>query len=262
MAVQEVRQLPAEYIEALGKTYADQLTKDVGGLRSIDLTKLYGPSFVAGPGALTTQAESLAGGLGSYAPFLQAAQAATGPTAYQQYMSPYQQDVIGTTLQEFDIQAQKGAQQVPAAAIAAGAFGGGREGVARSEYQATSDRNRAALQAQLLQQGFGQAQQLAATTICSTNEFSTTSSCISGSTDCRVKYIGCTTTSENTSRIRSTKTTCISTSVSTLSSNTSFRSRCDGINFRIPSTNTTNNYTFSVSINNCIRNSFNISWNL
>jgi len=159
--VQEVRQLPAEYIEALGKTYADQLTKDVGGLRSIDLTKLYGPSFVAGPGAFTTQAEGLAGGLGSYAPFLQAAQAATGPTAYQAYMSPYQQDVINTALQEYDVQAQKGAQAIPAAAIAAGAFGGGREGVQRSEYQATSDRNRAALQAQLLQQGFGQAQQLA-----------------------------------------------------------------------------------------------------
>ena len=45
--------------------------------------------------------------------------------------------------------------------MAAGAFGGGREGVQRAEYQASSDRNRAALQAQLLQQGFGQAQQLA-----------------------------------------------------------------------------------------------------
>jgi hypothetical protein len=76
-------------------------------------------------------------------------------------MSPYQQDVIGTTLSEYDIQAQKGAQGVPAAAIAAGAFGGGREGVQRAEYQSASDRNRAALQAQLLQQGFGQAQQLA-----------------------------------------------------------------------------------------------------
>ena len=49
----------------------------------------------------------------------------------------------------------------------AGAFGGGREGVQRAEYQSASDRNRAALQAQLLQQGFGQAQQLAST-ICST----------------------------------------------------------------------------------------------
>jgi 6-phosphofructokinase len=33
-----------------------------------------------------------------------------------------------------------------------------REGVQRAEYQSASDRNRAALQAQLLQQGFGQAQ--------------------------------------------------------------------------------------------------------
>ena len=167
--VQEVRQLPAEYIEALGKTYASDLTKAVGGLKTIDLTKLYGPKFVAGPGTFTTQAEQLTGGLGSYAPYLQSAaqaqQAAAGlvgPTAYQAYMSPYQQDVIGTTLKEFDIQAQKGAQGIPAAAIAAGAFGGGREGVARAEYQSQSDRNRAALQAQLLQQGFGQAQQLAA----------------------------------------------------------------------------------------------------
>jgi hypothetical protein len=78
-------------------------------------------------------------------------------------MSPYQQDVINTTLQEYDIQARKGAQGLPAQAIAAGAFGGGREGVQRAEYGAASDRNRAGLQAQLLQQGFNQAQQLAQT---------------------------------------------------------------------------------------------------
>ena len=35
-----------------------------------------------------------------------------------------------------------------------GAFGGGREGVQRAVFDATSDRNRSALQAQLLQQGF------------------------------------------------------------------------------------------------------------
>jgi hypothetical protein len=46
-------------------------------------------------------------------------------------------------------------------AIASGAFGGGREGVQRAEYLSSADRNRAALQAQLLQQGFGQAQGLA-----------------------------------------------------------------------------------------------------
>ena len=159
--ISEVRQLPAEFIEALGKTYADELTKTVGGLKSIDVSKLYGPQFVAGPGALTTQAESLAGGLGSYAPYLQAAEAATGPTAYQAYMSPYQQDVIQSTLQEYDIQAQKGLPGIGQAAYQAGAFGGARQGVAEAEYRSASDRNRAALQAQLLQQGFGQAQQLA-----------------------------------------------------------------------------------------------------
>ena len=160
--ISEVRQLPAEFIEALGKTYADELTKTVGGLKEIDVSQLYGPQYLAGPGALTTQAEGLAGGLGSYAPYLQAAEAATGPTAYQAYMSPYQQDVIQSTLQEYDVQAQKGLGAISQQAIASGAFGGGREGVQRAEYQTTSDRNRAALQAQLLQQGFGQAQQLAA----------------------------------------------------------------------------------------------------
>jgi len=169
MAVTETRVLPAEYIEALGKTYADQFTKAIGTTGAVDVSKLYGQQFVAGPSALQTQAEQLAGGLGSYAPYLQGAAQAqqeaaklVSPTAYQAYMSPYQQDVIGTTLKEYDIQSQKGLGSIAQQAIQAGAFGGGREGVQRAEYQAQSDRNRAALQAQLLQQGFGQAQQLAA----------------------------------------------------------------------------------------------------
>ena len=154
--------LPAPFIEAPAKAYLGELETAIGGLKGLDVSKLYGQQFVAGPGALQTQAEGLAGGLGGFQPYLQAAQAATGPQAYQQYMSPYQQDVIGTTLQEYDIQAQKGLPGLAAQAISAGAFGGGREGVQRAEYQSASDRNRAALQAQLLQQGFGQAQQLAA----------------------------------------------------------------------------------------------------
>ena len=156
-----VRQAPAEFIEAAGKNYLEDLTSAVGGIKGLDVSKLYGQQFVAGPGALQTQAEQLAGGLGGYQPYLQAAAASTGPTAYQQYMSPYQQDVIDTSLREYDIQAQKGLPGLAAQAISAGAFGGGREGVQRAEYQSASDRNRAALQAQLLQQGFGQAQQLA-----------------------------------------------------------------------------------------------------
>ena len=157
-----VRQAPAEFIEAAGKNYLEDLTSAIGGIKGLDVSKLYGPQFVAGPSQFQQTAETLAGGLGGYQPYLQAAAASTGPTAYQQYMSPYQQDVIDTSLREYDIQAQKGLPQLAAQAIGAGAFGGGREGVQRAEYQATSDRNRAALQAQLLQQGYGQAQQAAA----------------------------------------------------------------------------------------------------
>jgi len=159
--ISTVQQLPAPFIEAAGKTFLEQLQGAIGDAKTQDLTKLFGPQFVAGPGALTQQAQSLAGGLGSFAPFLQTAAASTGPQAYQQFMSPYQQDVIDTTLQEFDVQAAKGIPAIAAQAIGAGAFGGGREGVARSEFQAASNRNRAALQAQLLNQGFGQAQQAA-----------------------------------------------------------------------------------------------------
>ena len=154
---------PPEFIESESKLYLDQLRKAIGGLKGADLSQLMGPQFVAGQDPLQLQAQQAAlAGIGGYQPYLQSAAASAGPTGYQQFMSPYQQEVIGTTLQEYDIQAQKGAQGVPAAAIAAGAFGGGREGVQRAEYQSASDRNRAALQAQLLQQGFGQAQQLAA----------------------------------------------------------------------------------------------------
>jgi len=160
--VSTVVQQPPEFIEAAAKPYITQLQKDVGGLRTADLSKIYGPQYVAGLGALTQQAIGQAGGLGAYAPYLQAAGAATGPTAYQAYMSPYQQDVISSTLKEFDIQSQKGLGAIAQSALQAGAFGGGREGVARAEYMSASDRNRAALQAQLLQQGFGQAQDLAA----------------------------------------------------------------------------------------------------
>ena len=153
---------PPEFIEAAGKTYLTDLQKAVGGYKGADLSKVMGQQFVAGQDPLQARAQALAeSGIGGYQPFLTSAAASAGPTGYQQFMSPYQQDVIKTTLDQFDVQAQKGIPALAAQAINAGAFGGGREGVQRAEYQAASDRNRAALQAQLLQQGFGQAQQLA-----------------------------------------------------------------------------------------------------
>jgi len=117
---------------------------------------------VAGQDRLQLEAQKRAeAGLGSFQPFLDQAQASTGPQAYQQFMSPYQSQVIDASLAEFDRNAQMQQQQISDQAVASGAFGGGREGVMQAEYQAGSDRNRAALQAGLLQQGFGQAQQAA-----------------------------------------------------------------------------------------------------
>ena len=77
-------------------------------------------------------------------------------------MSPYQQQVIDTTLEEFDRQRAMQEQRISDQAVASGAFGGGRQGVLESEFRTGSDRDRALLNAQLLQQGFGQAQALAA----------------------------------------------------------------------------------------------------
>ena len=117
---------------------------------------------IAGQDALQQQAQTLATqGVGSYQPFLTAAQGATGPQAYQQFMSPYQSQVMEASLAEFDRNAQIQQQGLRDQAVASGAFGGGREGVVQSEYMRGSDMNRAQLQANLLQQGFGQAQQAA-----------------------------------------------------------------------------------------------------
>ena len=160
---EEVTQItrPAPFIEAAAAPYITDLTKAIGAYKEADLSQTLGPQFVAGLSPLQQQAIGQVGGLGSYEPYLQTASAMATPTAYQQYMSPYQQDVIDTTLQEYDIQAQKGMGGISDLAYSRGAFGGARQGVAEAEYASASDRNRAALQAQLLQQGFGQAQQLA-----------------------------------------------------------------------------------------------------
>ena len=119
---------------------------------------------IAGLTAREQEARKIAdAGIGSFKPFIQDAQALTGAGAgtgagsVQEFMSPYQQQVIDTSLAEFDRQAKTQEQRIRDQAVASGAFGGGREGVQLAEFGAASDRNRAALQAGLLQQGFGQA---------------------------------------------------------------------------------------------------------
>jgi hypothetical protein len=110
-------------------------------------TAAYAPQ-IAAESALQQQARTMAGGLGSL----------LGPQAYQPYMSPYQQEVIDTTLSEYDRQAAIQRQGIGQQAIQAGAFGGGREGVQLAEYDVGSAAKRAMSLAQLLQSGFQQAQ--------------------------------------------------------------------------------------------------------
>tara|TARA_R100001086_G_scaffold126695_1_gene65559 strand:+ start:13 stop:906 length:894 start_codon:yes stop_codon:yes gene_type:complete len=181
---QTVRRAP--FIEAAQENFIDLLTKQVGrapGSTGVPTLAELGPQ-VAGQNVLTQAAQQAAAtqaglgqlqfdttgavtgvgtgtGVSGYQPFLDQAAAYSGPSAFQSFMSPYQQQVIDTTLQEFDVQTAKGVPQLAATAIQAGAFGGGREGVAAAEYANTAARNRAALQAQLLGQGFTQANQLA-----------------------------------------------------------------------------------------------------
>ena len=174
MAITETRSLPAPFIEELGKDYAKQITALTA--TPIDTSKF--ETKVAGKDALQTQAQNLATqGVGSFAPFLQQAQTAgtaagtslggvgIGATAYQQgvqdFMSPYQSQIIDQSLAEFDRQKQIREQGISDQATMSGNLGGGREGVQLAEYGAQSDRERALLQSGLLQQGFNQAQQQA-----------------------------------------------------------------------------------------------------
>jgi len=139
--------LPAPVLEGALTAFTKKLEPLMGAPIQ---TAAYAPQ-IAAESALQQQARTAAGGLGSL----------VGPQAYQQFMSPYQQEVIDTTLAEYDKQAALQRQGIGQAAIQAGAFGGGREGVQLAEYDVGSAAKRAAMQAQLLQQGFGQAQQQA-----------------------------------------------------------------------------------------------------
>ena len=175
MAVQETRVLPPQFIEDLATDYGKQLTALTA--QPIDTSKI--APTVATQDPLQTQAATLAAsGIGAYQPFVTAAQQAatdfgTGITAAQQltgtgagtgagsiasFMSPYQQQVIDTTLAEFDRQRAIQEQNIKSQQAGLGALGSGRAGVQLAEFGSGSDRERAALQAQLLQQGFGQAQ--------------------------------------------------------------------------------------------------------
>jgi len=136
---------------------------------------------VAPQDALQTLAQTKAlQGLGSFEPFVQRAQTqadlasglgtlalgqtagiGTGAQAFQQdvqqFMSPYQSQVIDATLAEFDRNKAIQEQGIRDQQAALGALGSGRAGVQLAEFGTGAARERALLQAGLLQQGFGQA---------------------------------------------------------------------------------------------------------
>ena len=161
MATQTVQNLPPQYVQDLQKDYGTQLTATTAAPLATDL---FAPK-VAGLDKAQQDAYTMATtdkqGIGAFSPYITQAGAYSGPTGYQDFMSPYQQDVIDATLSEYDTQAALGLQNIADMATRTGNLGGGREGVMRAQYQNKSDMNRALLQSGLLQQGFTQANQLA-----------------------------------------------------------------------------------------------------
>jgi hypothetical protein len=156
---QVTQNLPSPYLTGAFTALGERLLPLLSPEQAIK-TSTYAQQ-VAPETQLQQQARDLSGGLGGYQQYLNQAQQYSGPQAYQQFMSPYQQEVIDTTLAEFDKQRQMAQQQIGANAVQAGAFGGAREGIQQAEYGAQTLQDRAAIQAQLQQQGFGQAQQAA-----------------------------------------------------------------------------------------------------
>ena len=200
MALTEQRNLPPEFIEALGKTYAADLTRQAGipsittaiaqqpgetadqfaqrqaqaqqfGITKAGMADL-APQVAAQDALQTaayTQATDPTIGLGAYQPYLAKAGTAadamsglTGPMTTAQttaYMSPYQQQVIDATMADYDAQAAKSRLGLGAQAVAGGAYGAGRHGIAEAEFDALSNRGRASQLANLRSTGFQQAAQ-------------------------------------------------------------------------------------------------------
>ena len=134
------------------------------GTMNADGTFTAGP--MAGTQALTDAAGTVglaagaaASGQNAATPFLTQAQQFAGPQGYQQFMSPYQQQVVDATLAQYDQDAAEATAQFGASA--GNAYGGGRFGVAQGQLAADTANQRALLQGQLLNQGFMQSQGLA-----------------------------------------------------------------------------------------------------
>jgi len=112
-------------------------------------------------------------GVGAYQPFLQQAQtgiegamqtaagAGMSPTAYQDYMDPYLDDVVQRAQADIGRQGQIQEQAAKAKAVGAGAFGGSRQAVLEGEMGRNVLEQQARTGERLRSAGFAQASQLA-----------------------------------------------------------------------------------------------------
>jgi len=150
MALEQTQTLPAPVLEAALTAFTQKLPPLMG--KQIN-TAGYAPQ-VAAQNTLQTGAQNAAAGLGS----LLGPGAGTGQGSINSYMSPYQQQVMDTTLAEFDRNAAMQQTGLRDQSIQSGAYGGARQGVMATEAMRGSNMDRAGLQAQLLNQGFNQAQ--------------------------------------------------------------------------------------------------------
>ena len=148
--VTETRQLVNPTLEASLTNFLKKVDPLVG--QQIN-TAAYNPQ-VAAQNSLQTGAVANAAGLGS----LTGTGAGTGAGSIQSYMSPYQTQVMDASLAEFDRNAAMQQTGLRDQSIMSGAYGGARQGVMATEAMRGNNMNRAQLQAQLLNQGFGQAQ--------------------------------------------------------------------------------------------------------
>tara|TARA_R110002049_G_scaffold113051_2_gene263093 strand:+ start:358 stop:1101 length:744 start_codon:yes stop_codon:yes gene_type:complete len=149
MAITETRQYREPFVEAAGLGVTNEGLKLLG--TSLPTSTYTGRQFVQGQSGLEQQAATAAAGLDSL----------VGPQAYQQFQSPYQQEVIDTSLAAMQREQAGGLNALRAQAASAGAFGGSRMGAAEGAFQADAATQRALLEAQLRQQGFQQSQQQA-----------------------------------------------------------------------------------------------------
>ena len=143
MAITQVANLPQQFKQDLQQDYARQLT----GLTAVPLdTSRFAPG-VAGLDQAQQDAYTMATtqgqGIGAFSPYITQAGAYSGPTGYQPFMSPYQQDVIDATLAEYDTQAAAGLAGIGQQAAMSGNLGGGSERDMRPQYQNKSYINRA-----------------------------------------------------------------------------------------------------------------------